>query len=85
MKWFSIFLILLAVLFCLPAFGQACGPSNNYSCAYTGTDIVQTPAAPFSASSPVNTVVTDSVLSHDRISRLTDANTGGGLCGTNNQ
>lgn len=63
---------------------SSCTPPD-YVCAYTGTAIVQTPSAPFSATMPVNTVVVEKVLSHAHISRVTSSITGGGLCGLNNQ
>lgn len=83
MKRVSIFLILLSALFCLPAFGQACGPANSYPCADSTGDIVQTPPAPFTASTPANTVVQESILSHFYIAKVTDAHTGNSPCTEN--
>ncbi len=57
-----------------------CRPTNNYSCADSSGDVVQTPPAPFTASSPANTVIQESVLSHFHIARVTDINTGNKPC-----
>jgi hypothetical protein len=52
------------------------GPPS-YSNAYTGTDIVQTPAAPFNTKIPAGTCVQDTVLSKFRLCRVSDENTMG--------
>lgn len=61
-----------------------CGPVNNYSCADASGDIVQTPAtAPFTATTPVNTVIQEPFLSHFHIARVTDMNTANDPCTDN--
>lgn len=57
----------------------------SYACADSGTEIVQTPTPPFSATTPVNTIVRESVLSQAHLSRVTGRTTGNGACGTSNQ
>jgi hypothetical protein len=60
---------------CLPPF---------YPCNYTGTAVVQTPAAPFSSSTQTNSTSRQAVLSNVLISQITEATTGNDPCNPNN-
>jgi hypothetical protein len=62
----------------------ACSPPL-YNCDYSASDVVQTPAAPFTALTLTNTKVQESILSKAHIVRITDPTTGGGVCNANNQ
>src|SRR5258706_15369043 len=71
------------ILYISFSYGQSlCGPPSY--CANTSLTTIQTPSAPFSTSTLTNSTTIDPVSNYI-VLRVTDPNTGGGICGNDNQ